>query len=129
MKKSTKIIIGVIAILAIAGFVGKAINGEPLIRQSETAATSAAPSKPSRTNAYIIAKQFAKEHLGSANIGAVDAGFEEHDGFYYVSGMADWNNRQMKWTVEMVYKSGDPYEKSSWEKKGWSTLPPISPAK
>lgn len=118
MSKKTKTIIAIVALLAIAGFIGQAIEGkkeEPKMNEVKLKSNS-----PSRIEAYIIAKQFAKEHLGSADYGVGDNGFTDYgDSTYHVSGVADIPGKRIRWTVELKYKGGDVYYKDNWMEKGW----------
>lgn len=73
-----------------------------------------------RTDAYVIAKQFAKTHLGSADYGWGDDGFEDNgDGTYYVTGVADIPGQHIRWTVELKYNGGDKWDIRNWHENGW----------
>lgn len=118
MKEKTRNILIGIGALAIIGAIGQAIEGKKEAEKETTKKPTV--KKPTRIEAYVIAKQFAKEHLGSADYGFGDDGFTDYgDGTYHVSGIADIPGKRIRWTIELQYKGGDAYYKSNWLEKGW----------
>ena len=73
-----------------------------------------------RGNIYQIAKQFAKGHLGDADYGMGDDGFEDMEGGeYYVTGIADLPGKRVRWTVQLQYNGGEWQYRDNWTEKGW----------
>lgn len=121
MNKKTIIIIAAIFSLALIGYIGQLITGEtPTKTTTETTTTEPAVTKIDRTKAYVIAKQFAKAHLGNVDFGIADDGFEDMaDNNYMVTGVADMPNTHFRWTIDLQYKGGDWSKKNNWIEKSW----------
>ncbi len=80
----------------------------------------AAKVKPGETETYIIAKQFARDQFGSADLGWVNNGFTDYgDGTYHVSGVADVPGKRYYWTIELRFNGGEWTEKGNWTNKGF----------
>ena len=74
-----------------------------------------------RTQAFVIAKQFAESHLGNVDFGMGDDGFVDYgDSTFQVTGVANASNTKIIWTIELHYNGGDCAYKSNWTEQGWT---------
>lgn len=118
-NKKTIIIVSSILLLAAIGAIGQWITGETPDEVSKVE-TPSNDNKIDRTRAYVIARQFAKQHLGDVSFGYADDGFEEMgDNNYIITGVADMPGKQFRWTVDLLYKGGEWSDKANWIEKNW----------
>lgn len=124
MENKNKRIMWIVGIVVVLGLIGSTMkNEEPT--DTPTIATEAVKETqyPDRTQAYVIAKQFAQRKLGSADFGWGDDGFQDYgNGNYMVTGVADIPGKRYRWTVEIQYNGGDWSTIDNWTLKGYTDL-------
>lgn len=114
-KKLTKFQwVAILAVVLGVGFLVENAGTQNMVKEQ--------PKKyhPSEEEAYFIAKEFAKNTLGSASFGWAHDGLTDYgDGSFHVTGVADIPGRRFRWTIEIQYNGGEWNDINNWTNKGF----------
>lgn len=124
MNNKNKRIMWGIGILLVLGIIGNTMKPTEATETPTTPTETTTKTKyPDRTQAYVIAKQFAQRKLGSADFGWGDDGFQDYgNGNYMVTGVADIPGKRYRWTVEIQYNGGEWSAIDNWTLKGYTDM-------